>query len=1249
MNRKGDAFLLILDILFLAAIVLIFAKLSVAFTQQNPSESIGTRQAALLHTYAMSEQMLLYVDEAAKFAAYESLATTMRDGLKMPVSKCPQYVTYTLWTSQGGGCMPQTDPASRTSTYGAFERAMQSNLCRYLRYPGFPGCITYDLTITPGNGISITGMARDRITLPIVAAKDATQQQISSVLLQENVAKAESDFRPDATIPVTVIDTTNRKPRTAKPSHILVVSGFASKEEAIQEYTYGSKSVHYLIDREGSIYQLVPEDQRSFSMPQCDVKDASAGQRCEIKDIEDKSISIALVNSGALGQPDQAGKCQDGRVALAKTGWCKGPCEGVDASKYTLRCWESYTQEQVIALEGLVIDIAFNNNLKPENILLEEHVQHASDSPGPALYKEIVGPVQPGTNLQSQWYSNLISDVTTAKAQRSQEDDEYEAAPTQSTQGIPFASSASVVLPVDPAVISSCFGSRTLSGSNEHFGIDFAIPVGTPVLAIADGIVQHACEDWVGECACSSRSASCPLKCKEVCRAAEGRPLSSRGYGNNVLIDHDGQFGSHYNHLKSVNVKPGETVKKGQVIGLSGNTGSSTGPHLHFTIFQGKVTSLAKQEADNPMCIFPDELLRTMRVVGSNCKKYSSVSHSDPVLAAECAGVQPLASVPDCSVNTLPLSAGGDATVDATVKRLESQQLMPVVAAAAKEYDVDEKLIMAIITQESAGKSDVISPTGCAGIGQFCYGTANSGGFKNIFGGGLQECKCPANRQSRGLDCTAVEAQCVNDPRLDPQKSIRATALHLQGDSASFKGKTDQALFAIAAYNAGPEVVRLAIAKTGKPDPQWPEVAAALDAQIIHQAYCVKSKSICSYFDTPDEQNRKVKEVRDYVSKVGAYYIALGGSLSSAFGDLECNNFNVREMGSYTFTPSFSTTVPDLLTAVERTTKWASDTYKECDGAGGKDNVACIDARMQEFNRDSADLEIVQCEDTTQEALLSLRETIADCQENRQDACTCSWTVPKLEEPITLRFRYDAGMDVSIPSEQDDIGDLPIAWLQEDMAIMRSISLEINDKAVMTVSDPDREDERKYGIVNLVFAKKDGKLIIQTKTPQLPACQEYKTTHRVCVQVKHPIPVLSQGTQLDTPELKFALWLNDSYPPEPVTNAMFQSYMGVAAFTFTASASEDVSYYNYTCSDGVQTRQEIIKGREDGKTWAGNQMLDCAGQPFMQGQQYTLTVTPVDLSANRGPAVTCKTNAAMDALGVPTATCTTQDTTGQTP
>ncbi len=56
------------------------------------------------------------------------------------------------------------------------------------------------------------------------------------------------------------------------------------------------------------------------------------------------------------------------------------------------------------------------------------------------------------------------------------------------------------------------------------------------------------------------------------------------GYGNYVIVDHGNGFTTLYAHMNSVFVKPGETVSKGQQVGTMGNTGNSTGPHLHFEI-----------------------------------------------------------------------------------------------------------------------------------------------------------------------------------------------------------------------------------------------------------------------------------------------------------------------------------------------------------------------------------------------------------------------------------------------------------------------------------------------------------------------------------------------------------------------------------------------------------------------------------------------------------------------------------------
>jgi murein DD-endopeptidase MepM/ murein hydrolase activator NlpD len=83
-----------------------------------------------------------------------------------------------------------------------------------------------------------------------------------------------------------------------------------------------------------------------------------------------------------------------------------------------------------------------------------------------------------------------------------------------------------------------------------HEGTDFAIPSGTPVYAPADGVVMVA------------------------------EPLAVRG--NAIVIDHGWGLYSGYWHLSEFKVTPGQTVKQGDLIALSGNTGLSTGAHLHW-------------------------------------------------------------------------------------------------------------------------------------------------------------------------------------------------------------------------------------------------------------------------------------------------------------------------------------------------------------------------------------------------------------------------------------------------------------------------------------------------------------------------------------------------------------------------------------------------------------------------------------------------------------------------------------------
>ncbi len=111
------------------------------------------------------------------------------------------------------------------------------------------------------------------------------------------------------------------------------------------------------------------------------------------------------------------------------------------------------------------------------------------------------------------------------------------------------ASSGPMVWPVDGTLTSS-FGSRW---GRLHAGLDIAVPEGTPIRAASSGTV--------------------------ILLQSESE---SGGYGNFTCVDHGGGLSTCYAHQSSFAVSSGQQVKQGQVIGASGNTGNSTGPHLHF-------------------------------------------------------------------------------------------------------------------------------------------------------------------------------------------------------------------------------------------------------------------------------------------------------------------------------------------------------------------------------------------------------------------------------------------------------------------------------------------------------------------------------------------------------------------------------------------------------------------------------------------------------------------------------------------
>ena len=111
--------------------------------------------------------------------------------------------------------------------------------------------------------------------------------------------------------------------------------------------------------------------------------------------------------------------------------------------------------------------------------------------------------------------------------------------------------------PVKSGYISSEFGIRhdPFNGHLKmHKGLDFAGPIGTEIYAVAGGVVSYAGE--------------------------------KSGYGIAVEVDHGDGLVSRYGHLSVPKVKEGQVVKKGDLVALMGNTGRSTGPHLHLEVLK---------------------------------------------------------------------------------------------------------------------------------------------------------------------------------------------------------------------------------------------------------------------------------------------------------------------------------------------------------------------------------------------------------------------------------------------------------------------------------------------------------------------------------------------------------------------------------------------------------------------------------------------------------------------------------------
>lgn len=199
-------------------------------------------------------------------------------------------------------------------------------------------------------------------------------------------------------------------------------------------------------------------------------------------------------------------------------------------------------QAQVLRLDGLGARLAKLTGMKPQEFSFDKLPAQG-------------GPYLPASLQQEISMASMEQQMTELNALLSDRSDKLVALETMLMQDKLSKKLLPSVAPIKDAWYSSNFGWRIdpFTGKNAmHEGVDYMVPEGTPINASAGGMVVYA----------------------------DAHPQ----YGNMIEIDHGNQVITRYAHASKLLVKVGQMVRRGQEIAVSGSTGRSTGPHLHFEV-----------------------------------------------------------------------------------------------------------------------------------------------------------------------------------------------------------------------------------------------------------------------------------------------------------------------------------------------------------------------------------------------------------------------------------------------------------------------------------------------------------------------------------------------------------------------------------------------------------------------------------------------------------------------------------------
>ncbi|MBI2474592.1 MAG: peptidoglycan DD-metalloendopeptidase family protein [Candidatus Taylorbacteria bacterium] len=300
-------------------------------------------------------------------------------------------------------------------------------------------------------------------------------------------------------------------------------------------------------------------------------------QKIEQKRLEIESLALSIDEKGRTIESDASGLAElmRRRDSLEGQTTFVAFLNNLSMAQY----WDSLRQNEVLtaAIGNRLIDLkTAKTDLQSDKNVAEAKRRDLSD-----LNKQLSGGKQAAeaalsekqkllkdTKNKESEYQKLLKKKLSDKNEFEKELLDFESALNFAIDpnSIPAVGSGVLRWPLGSIRITQTFGNtefaaahRQLYNGNGHNGVDFAASVGTPVKSAQSGTVKGT----------GNTDTACP----------------GASYGKWVLVEHFNGLSTLYAHLSVISVKAGELVAAGDTIGLSGNTGYTTGPHLHFTVY----------------------------------------------------------------------------------------------------------------------------------------------------------------------------------------------------------------------------------------------------------------------------------------------------------------------------------------------------------------------------------------------------------------------------------------------------------------------------------------------------------------------------------------------------------------------------------------------------------------------------------------------------------------------------------------